>query len=118
MAKDFGPSGSLERQPGFASLREAVDMAHLQEHARSLTPAIVLALQIAIEEGFLQQAPVFGIKMRPVLEAVRLEPFFRGSRAHKAFEIAAGMQTLTAPIRSRKKRHRHHVPLRRASPVV
>src|SRR3954453_7997179 len=56
--------------------------------------------------------------MRPVLDAVRLEPLVARGRADEAFEIAARMQALSAPIRRREQRHGDLVPLRRARLVI
>src|SRR5579864_2819018 len=95
---EFGPGRSRQRPIGFASLLEAINMAHLKQHARSLAPAVVLALQIAVEEGFLQRAAVVGVKIRPMLETMCLQPLFLRGGAHESFEIAAGMQPLAAPI--------------------
>src|SRR6266536_1033211 len=56
--------------------------------------------------------------MRPVLDAVRLEPFVARSCANEPFEIAARMQSLSAPVRRREQRHRDLVPLRRTRLVI
>ena len=46
------------------------------------------------EEPLLQVEAVVRIEMRPVLDAVHLEPFLLRRGAHEAFEIAARMQAL------------------------
>src|SRR2546423_13396589 len=56
--------------------------------------------------------------MRPVLDAVRLEPFVLRGGTREAFEIAARMQPLSAPIRGREQRSGDLVPLRRARLVI
>ena len=73
-------------------------MAHLQQHLRLLAPAVFLAVQEIVEEAQLLLAAVVGVEMRPVLDAVRLQPFLLGGRAHEAFEIAARVQALAAPV--------------------
>src|SRR5437879_12567424 len=56
--------------------------------------------------------------MRPVLDAVCLEPLVLRGGAHKALEIATRMQALSAPVRRREQRHGDLVPLRRARSVI
>src|SRR6478752_5766707 len=56
--------------------------------------------------------------MGPMLETMNLQPLFAGTGAHEAFEIAARMQALTAPVCSRKEGNRHLVPSRRTSLVI
>ena len=115
---DPGPGRSRQRPFGFGSLLEMIDVAELQLHAIAIAPAVVFALQIAIEERLLQRSPVIGVEMSPMLETMNLQPFFAGGGAHEPFKIAARMQPLTAPVCSRKEGNRHLVPLRRASPVI
>ena len=93
-------------------------MAHLQQHARLLAPAGVLALQVKIEELALKFAAVVGVEMRPVFDSVRLEPLVLRGGAREAFEIAARMQALSAPVRRREQRHGDLVPLRRSRLVI
>src|SRR5258707_15770150 len=92
-------------------------MAHLELHGRLLWP-VPLALEEGIEEPQLQLAPVVGVEMRPVLDAVRLEPLLLGRRAHEAFEVAARMQALPAPVRRREEWNRYAVPFGGASPAI
>src|SRR5580704_10199301 len=99
------PFGALERPFALRALDEAIDMAHLQLHRRLLVPAVVLAVQEMVEEAQLQLPAVVGVEMRPMLDAVRLEPFVLRGGADEPFEIAARMQWLAAPIRRRQKRH-------------
>ena len=56
-------------------LDEAIDVPDLQLDLRLILPVALLALQEVIEEAQLQLAAVVGIEVRPVLDAVRLEPF-------------------------------------------
>jgi hypothetical protein len=93
-------------------------MTHLQLRARLLRPAGVLAVQEIVEEAQLLRAAVVGVEMRPVLDAVRLQPFLLGGRTHEAFEIAARMQALAAPIGGGEQRRHHLVPDRRAVAVI
>jgi hypothetical protein len=70
------------------------------------------------EKLLLNRYSVVGVKMRPVLDAMHLQPFvFRGG-AHKTFEITARMQPLPAPVRGRQERHFDFVPLRRTRLVI
>src|SRR5262252_5408683 len=80
--------------------------------------AVVLAVQEMVEEAQLQLAAIVGVEMGPVLDAVYLEPFVLRGRAHKAFEIAARMQRLAAPIGRRQQRRLDLGPNRRARAVV
>ena len=112
------PFGALERPFVLGALDEAVDVAHLQLHRRLLVPAIVLAVQEMIEEAQLQVPAVVGIKMRPVLDAVRFEPLVLRRGADKTFEIAARMQRLAAPIGRRQKRHLDLRPHRRTGAMI
>ena len=93
-------------------------MADLKLHLRTLIPTIALALEEVPKKLLLNRDSVVRVKMRPVFQAVSFEPsVFRGG-AHKAFEIAARMQPLPAPIRRRQERHFHFVPLRRTRLVI
>jgi hypothetical protein len=100
---ELRPLGALERPFVLSALHELVDVTHLQLHARLPVEAVVLAVQEMIEEPQLQLASVIRVEMGPVLDAVHLEPFVLGGRAHEAFEIAARMQWLAAPIGRRKQ---------------
>src|SRR5215831_10046882 len=101
---ELRPLGALERPFVLSALHELVDVTHLQLHARLPVEAVVLAMQEVIEEAQLQLATVIRVEMGPVLDAVHLEPFVLGGRAHEAFEVAARMQGLAAPIGGRKQR--------------
>src|SRR5207248_3789351 len=79
--------------------------ADLQEHARLVPPPRVFAFEEVPEEPLLQPYAVVGIEMRPVLEAVHLEPLLLRCRAHEALEVAARVQTLAAPVGGGEERH-------------
>ena len=111
---ELGPFGALDRPFVLGARDELVDVAHLQQHFRLLCPAVFLAVQEIVEEAQLLLAAVVGVEMRPVLDAVRLQPFLLGGGAHEAFEIAARMQALAAPIGGGEQRRRHLRPVRRA----
>ena len=116
---ELGPLGARNRPFILGALDERLAwMAHLQQHARLLAPAGVLALQEIVEELALQLAAVVGVEMRPVLDAVRLEPFVLRGGARKALEIAARVQALSAPVRRREQRRGDLVPLGRARLVI
>ena len=87
-------------------------MANLQQHLGLLRPTFFLAVQETVEKSQLLLAAVVGIEMRPVFDAVRLQPFMFGCGAHEALKIATRMQTLAAPIRGRKQRRGDLVPIR------
>src|SRR6266571_3051611 len=93
-------------------------MADVEQYAGLLVPAVVDALQEAIEEALLQLHPVVGVEGRPVRAAVDFEPFLSGSRAHEAFEVAARMQSLPAPVRRREQRHLDLRKIGGALPVI
>src|ERR1700693_3808139 len=95
----FRPLRARKRPFLLHALLEAVEMAHLQPHARLAVPAILFAFQKVVEETFLYFAAVVGIEMGPVFDPVDFEPLLCRSGAHKTLEIAARMQSLAAPIR-------------------
>ena len=112
------PLGAIDRPFALHAFDETVDVTHLKLDRRLLVPAVLLAVQEIIEEAQLQIAAVVRVEMRPVLDAVHLEPFALRGCAHEAFEIAARMQRLAAPIRRREKRHLDLRPHRRACAVI
>src|SRR5262245_46358110 len=71
-----------------------------------------------VEERELLLASIVRVEMRPVLDAVHLEPFLLRRRAHEALEIAARMQRLAAPIGGGEQRRLDLRPDRRARAVV
>src|SRR5215472_3929654 len=77
---------------------------NLELHRRLLAPTVLLAVQEVIEEPQLQITAVIRVKMRPMLDAVRFQPFLLGGSTHEAFEIAARVQALAAPIGCRQER--------------
>src|ERR1700719_4488055 len=94
-----GPIGACERPLVLVPGNEFfTGMAHLRQHFRLLVPAGVLALEKMAEEFLLQLESVVGIEMRPVLAPVALQPFLIRGSPHKPFKIAAGAQTLAAPV--------------------
>src|SRR5688572_2044607 len=94
----FCPLRSRDGPFVFVAFNEAVDMAHLQLYPGLFVPAVSLVFKVEIKKPLLQFAAVISIKMRPVLDAVRFQPFiFRGG-THKTLEVAARMQTLAAPV--------------------
>src|SRR6266542_1944194 len=112
------PLGARQRPFVLLARNELVQVAHLQQHARLPAPAALDALEKMIEELALQLAAVIGIKMRPMLDAVRLQPFLYRLRPRAAFEIAARVQALAAPVGGREQRHVDVLPYRRARLVV
>ena len=109
----LGPLRALERPLVLVPLDEFLArMAHLQLHRRLLCPAGVVAFEEAAEEPLLQVEAVVRIEVRPMLDAVHFKPFVLGCGAHEAFEIAARMQALPAPIGGREQGHFHLVPVR------
>ncbi len=116
---ELGPLRARDRPFVFGAGDEFLArVADLQQHLRLLRPAVLLAVQEIVEEAQLLLAAVVGVEMRPVLDAVRLQPFLLGRGAHEAFEIAARMQALAAPIGGGEQRRRHLVPDRRAVAVI
>src|SRR5690349_15962418 len=71
-----------------------------------------------VEEALLQLNAVIGVERRPVRTAVYLEPFQSRSSTHEAFEVAARVQSLSAPVRCREERHFHFGEIRCALTVV
>src|SRR5258706_13668013 len=113
----LGPMGARDRPFVLVALDELVDMPHLQLDARLLRP-IALALEEVVEEAQLELAAIVGIEVRPVLDAMRLEPFVFRRGADEAFEVAARVQPLPAPVGGGEEWHGDLVPLGRARLVV
>src|SRR5882724_13652436 len=109
--------GTRDGPFALVALDELVEVPDLELHARLPGP-VALAFEEVIEEPKLQFAPVVGVEVRPVLDAVRLEPFLLRGGADEAFEVAARMQALSAPIGGGEERHGDLVPFRRARLVV
>ena len=79
---ELGPLRARNRPLVFEALDELIEVADLQLHLGPLVPAVVLALEEMGEELFLNADAVVGVEVRPVLDAVHLEPFlFRGGAA-------------------------------------
>src|SRR6185437_11875267 len=113
------PLRALERPFVLVPLDEALaGMAELELDRRLAVPAGILTLEEMAEEAFLQPHAVIGIEIRPVLDTVRFEPFLRRGGADEAFEIAARMESLAAPIGGAEQRHRDLRPVRRARVVI
>src|SRR5262245_22731921 len=83
----------------------------IELHARLLVPAIALAFQKIAEELLLQADPIVCVVVRPVLDAVYLEPFLFRRRAVKTLEVAPRMQRLATPVRRGKHRHFYLRPI-------
>src|ERR1700694_2764791 len=107
-----------ERPLVLMALDEALDMAYLHLHSGLLVPAVLLALEVVVEKPQLQPPAVVGVEMRPVFDAVRLQPLVFRRGAHEAFDIAARMEPLPAPVGGREKRYLDPVPHRRARLVI
>src|SRR4030095_10000927 len=72
---ELRPARAGQRPLAFRPRHESLaGMAHLQQHARLLRPARVLALEEVAEELLLQRPAVVRVEVRPVLDAVHLEP--------------------------------------------
>src|SRR5947208_3618735 len=97
----LGPLGSCERPLVLVALDEAVDVAYLQLYSGLLVPAVLMALEVVVEKPQLQVPAVVGVEVRPVLDAVDFEPLVFRRGAQEAFEIAARMQPLPAPVGGR-----------------
>src|SRR5437763_2790656 len=96
---ELRPFGARERPLALAPLDKFLaGVAHLQQHLRLFAPAGVLTLEEVTEELLLQLQAIVRVEMRPVLDAVALEPFLLRRGAHEAFEVAARMQALPAPV--------------------
>ena len=74
-------------------------------------PAGLVAFEEAAKEPLLQVETVVRIEVCPVLDAVHFEPFVLRRGAHEAFEIAARMQALPAPVGCGEQRHLDFVPV-------
>src|SRR5262249_43180606 len=112
---ELGPLRPRERPLILVTLDELLaDVANLELHFGLPGPAGVLALEVVAEELLLQRDAVVGIEMRPVLDAVALEPLVLRGRAHEALEIAARVQALPAPVSRREQRHLDLRPVRHA----
>src|SRR6266511_542715 len=109
MEVSLGPVRARDRPLALVTLDELVDVPHLELHARLPLP-VAPAFQEVIEEPELELAPIVGVEVRPVLDAMRLEPLLRGRRAHETLEVAARVQSLPAPVGRREERNGHLVP--------
>src|SRR5262249_56521082 len=89
----------------------SVDVAYVQEHARLPVPTVALALQEVVEEAELELAPIVGVVVRPVLEAVELEPLLLGHGAEVAVGVAAKVQPVPTPVAGRQERLRDLRPV-------
>src|SRR5262245_60848652 len=89
-------------------------MANLEHHLGLFVPAGILALEEMTEEFLLQADSVIGVEMRPMLDAMHLEPFLVGSGARESFEIAPRVQALPAPIGGGEQWRLHPSPIRHA----
>ena len=108
-----------DRPGGLGARLEPVGMAHLEQHLRLLGPVGGwVLLEEMVEEAALQVAAVIGVEMRPVLDAVRLQPLLGRGSAHEAFEVAARVQTLAAPVGGGQERHGNARPVGRAGAVI
>ena len=99
-------------------LDEAIDVAHLQPYAGLQVPAVVDAFEEMVEEALLQADTVVGVERRPVRVAVHFEPFLLRGRAQPAFEVAARMQALPAPVGCREQRDADLGQIGRALAVI
>src|SRR4029078_1394753 len=96
----LGPSRVRQRPVFFtADDNFLAGVPDIELHARWPVPAVAFAFQEIAEELFLQADPIVGVIMRPVLDAVHLEPFLFRRRPVKPLEVAARMQWLAAPAR-------------------
>ena len=112
---ELRPARARERPLALVTLEEFLPgMPHLQHDPRLPPPARVLALQEVAEELLLQRDAVVRVEVRPVLEAVHLQPLLLRGRAHEALDVAARVQALTAPVARGEERHRHLRPVRHA----
>src|SRR4249919_641654 len=110
---EFGPLRVRERPVLLVTNNELLArMPDVELHARLLVPAIALAFQEIVEEFLLQADSVISVVMRPMLDAVHLEPFLFRRRPVKTLEVAARMQRLATPVRCGKHRHLHLRPVR------
>src|SRR5450759_4948800 len=103
---ELGPLGARQRPTVLMADNEFLArMTDVELHARLLVPAVLLALEEVAEELLLQPDAVVGVIMRPMLDAVHFKPFLFRCRPEEAFEIAARVQRLPAPICGREQRH-------------
>src|SRR2546430_2341395 len=84
----FGPTRARDRPIRLVPLDEFVDVPDLQARPGLPIPAVVLSLEEIGKESLLDVDAIVGVEVRPVLDAVRLEPFLPRGRSHEAFEIA------------------------------
>ena len=95
----LGPARVRKRPVAFVAKDEFLaGVADIELYERLLVPAVALALQEIAEELLLQRNPIIRVVVRPVLDAVHLQPFLLGGGAEEALEIAARVQRLPAPV--------------------
>src|SRR5262249_10736363 len=100
------PLGARQRPFALGALDEALArVTNLEQHPGLLRPPGVLALQEVPEEFLLEGHAVIRVEVRPVLDAVHLEPLLVRFGAHEPLEVAAWVQPLPAPVRRREQRH-------------
>ena len=83
----------------------SVDVADVQRHRRPLVPAVVGVREKTIQELPLDLAAVVGVVVRPVLEAVHLEPLALRAGPHEALGVAPQMEAVAAPVAGRENGH-------------
>src|SRR5262249_61645926 len=64
-------------------------VADIELHTRLPVPAVTLALQEIAEELLLQRNAIIRVVVRPMLNAVHLQPLLLGGGAEETLEIAA-----------------------------
>src|SRR5581483_153464 len=106
------PARARERPLALGARHEALArVPDLEQHRRLLVPAVLLALQEAVEEAELKLPPVVGVEVRPVLAPVYLEPLLRRAGAHERLEVAPRVQAVTSPVAAGEERHVDAVPV-------
>src|SRR5439155_25205805 len=110
---ELGPPCASERPRLLVSLDEFLaGMTHLELDSRLLLPPGVFAFQEMAEELLLERDAIVRVEVRPVLDAVDLEPFQLGRRAHEPLEVAPRVEPLPAPVGRREERNADLRPVR------
>ena len=69
------------------TLDELIDMTYLKLDTGLFRPAVVDAFQEVIEEALLEQPPVVGVEMGPMLDSVYLEPFLLRDGTYETLKV-------------------------------
>jgi len=71
-----------------------------------------------VKEALLERDAVAGVKLRPMLQPVNLQPLLLGGGPHEPFNVATEMESLPSPVGRGEQGDGDLGPFRRSPPVV